>query len=544
MEFIPGYHERTPSPRVRQEGWSNLYGNNESKVDFSDITYTAPSPITCAEFSKDGILLLAGCEKGEVVILDTFTGDCLLQLEEVLPSPIDTCQFSQDGVFAFYSWQNSIFICSADNGKLLATINTSSGLTYDELKPTVKSLHVIPNQFDKLLSITCDKISIWSWQYTKTNDVISFTNPFEEKPLSVANGVRYVCGTVTLDGNYVIACDTCNKIRIWNLNTMSLVHERSETCETIISLDTHANDLDDNSLDDIILLITTKDSVKLWSLHPAELTDLSLKRNKLTEIYSGYYDSERKVKLACVDSKNNVSTYDGLKEANKIPKDKTKRLNKVIAINYFNDKVAIGLENGNVFEYNCLTTDYKQIMLLEDEPIKYLEYMNDNTLVASGARGSLMFRINERNQKIIDGSILTKKDDHQLIIKCFMWNDLKRFISVTRNYRVKCWKFVNGLSCKLETVLISDSVDGSCISMATLSQFQDKLALADENGIFQVYNLCETISDTTLKANHNQGGKLEKLKSCCFSPDGTILALGQANGKIQVSKISYILSLT
>lgn len=84
----------------------------------------------------------------------------------------------------------------------------------------------------------------------------------------------------------------------------------------------------------------------------------------------------------------------------------------------------------------------------------------------------------------------------------------------------------------------------SKVTMVTITPKQDKIALTLTDGSFKVYSITQTevdqVNDSTVQCTFCHDKRIDNknaLRSCCFSNDGRLLALGKENGDIVVSII-------
>lgn len=196
--------------------------------------------------------------------------------------------------------------------------------------------------------------------------------------------------------------------------------------------------------------------------------------------------------------------------------------------------VVVGLKDGRIiiFDYKNKICNY--IMNLGGS-INYIEYLNDSEaksgyiLVASANNTCLMLHKNNESfmLKAAEAEENIAKGKFFKTIKCFSLFEIKRIISIEENGNIKLWSYY-GIQ---DILVVNDSQ--SPVTMASISQKKDMIALTFLNKSFRIYKLIFTIVE--ISCTYDQGKFLDSIpRSCCFSIDGHLLAIGQDSGRIVV----------
>lgn len=513
-----GVNVAIPSPRTRQGGWMNFFSNNGSSDDSQTLRLEGDKIHTaCFNNIEHSYKVLTGSEKGMVTVWDLKTSK-KNHFEVRLNKCITCCLFSENDKLVMFACDKFIFVYD------LETCEYLSQLTNDV--PMISLLN-IPDCDNKIIAVSERTLTVWSWEEsTREGGGVKLESPqkeilFEEN----SKDTNYICATITWDGKYLVVCSSDRYINMWNIETLEKVKEiYQRSCGMVMCLDTYLNDESQSNIMYILLTGSNDRSIRQWYIGPLET-----KNNvdeKLSLNFATSWNNGATPLTATISSENKIKIYNGpaLITETSYNIDSPKCL----TFPPNGQEIAIGYSNGlvKVFDYKSKT--FRSVMNLEDE-INYLEYFqNSNSilLVASSVKGCLM--INHTRQS---WRLKTKNNPKQksITIKCFLLNSSEQLISVENDGCMKLWD-LNGIHSVLQPNHYED------VTMVTMSTRQDKIAFTLTNGIFKLFELKNDNGKISCKFLQEKLLDKEKpLRSCCFTHDGKILAIGKNSGDIIVS---------
>ncbi|KAF5308658.1 hypothetical protein FQR65_LT06119 [Abscondita terminalis] len=509
-----GFHENIPSPRVKQSNWKNFYESNEKgRIDPSKTCKLLEEDnvdrlISAAYAHDNDNCIVTGCLSGRVLIWD---------IEEE-PRTI-VWSFSLPIRHLFYS---------TENGERLSHFFS---------KVSIKILLTVPDFDTSLIAINDSTIMKWTWK--QKGSIITAPTMVEldrrRKPL-------FSCAAVTEDGMYLVTACTDHFTRIWHLGTGKIVQEILNT-GLVVCLDTFHDD--SKSSGHILLLGSDDKTVKKYRIHPSTPTSDD---TKLLPIFDCYWNG-RFPRVAVVNSTNRVQIMRGYLLISEC--ERMESPIKVVRFSLCGSKLAVGLENGNVHEYDYRSRQYEILMKLHDSVVllKYFDTANDAAyqlslssdviLVAAAQNGWITIYKNKiplciaQPRSLNSGGMIFNQMPLIPIVQCFYLKKASKLMSVSENRTVKLWN-ENNLSY---TILYGEKIhsEGSLgiVTMATFSPDQKYLAITFANGCFEIHTL--QINNSVIQLNLIYEKILDNpLRSCRFSHNGKILALGHDNGNIVI----------
>ncbi|KAK4883286.1 hypothetical protein RN001_006605 [Aquatica leii] len=537
-----GFHENIPSPRVKQSNWKNFYDHNgKGKIDRSKTCrlseeYNVDRIISAAYAHDNEYRIVTGCFSGKVLIWTTEADPRIIVSIPGRGTPINCVTFSGDDSLIVFSNDNTIFIYSSENGEFLSHL-------FNECY--IHSLLIVPEMDSMVVAINENTITKWSW-----NQFGMKVTDFTVTELDNRGSTKFLCGAVTDDGMYLVAGSTDHFIRIWHLGTGKIVQEILNNKGLVVCLDTFYDD----SKNAVHILLSGSDdkTVKQWHIQPSSPTKDD---TKLLPIFDCYWNG-KVPRIAVVDSSNKVQILNGYNLITE--SDRLQSPIKVVRFSLCGNKVAIGLENGDVNEFDYKNRHYETLMKLHDSVVllKYFNTANDGAnqkyaknyvssdviLVASAQNGWVTIYKNKRALCLLQPPPLLQVNSifKQMavipIVQCFYLNNACKLLSVSENRTIKLWNEDN-MSC---TILYGEKMHPdeavNIVTMATISPDQTYLAITFANGCFEIYSL--NVNNSVISLTLIQEKTMDSpLRSCRFSHNGKILALGQDDGNIVIWSI-------
>lgn len=208
-DFV-GFDKQIPSPRVKQQGWQNFFGN-EIRIDRSTtikLPESEDDKLISASYSNEPpYSVVTGSYKGSVTI---WTADTQVLL--TIPGrghAVSCVTFSDYDSLIIFSSESSIFLHNADTGEFLSSFLN---------KTHIISLLVVPESETSLIAIGTSSIILWNW----SQDGIKIANPSMTELSNISN---FLCAAVTDDGLYLVAGSTDHYVRMWHIGTGKIVQE-------------------------------------------------------------------------------------------------------------------------------------------------------------------------------------------------------------------------------------------------------------------------------------------------------------------------------
>lgn len=305
----------------------------------------------------------------------------------------------------------------------------------------------------------------------------------------------------------------------------------------------------DDTQNSVHILLSGSDdkTVKQWQIQPAaQKSDTS----KLLPIFDCFWNYSSSIpRIAAVNASNVIQIMNGhnlLIESKRMPSPI-----KVIRFSLCGNKIAMGLENGDVIEFDFKNRLYKTLMKLHDSVV-LLKYFNISKeerngfakielesyfmLVATAQNGWVTVYKNNRALCLIQpppSNTSLKQMSVIPIVQCFYIKAADKLLAVSQNRTIKAWNLESG-TCD---ILFGDRIhntSNNTVTMATLSVDQSQLAITMTDHTFEVYTL--DVFESKIIMTLSQGKLLSSPLTCCrFSHNAKILALGQDNGDVVVS---------
>ncbi|KAF5270299.1 hypothetical protein FQA39_LY08410 [Lamprigera yunnana] len=528
-----GFHKNIPSPRIKQSNWKNFYEHSgKGKIDRSktcklEEEYNADRIVSAASAHENNDSIVTGCLSGTVIIWNI----------EKEPKPVcsipgrghrvNCVTFSVDDNLVIFSCDSTIFVYNAENGEFLSYLLN---------EVNINSLLIVPEKETTIVAINENSITSWSWNQFG----LKITNP-NMIEIGSKGKTKFLCGAVTDDGMYLVTGSTDYFIRIWHLGTGKIVQEILNNKGLVVCLDTFYDD--SKSAVHILLSGSDDKTVKQWHIQPSSPTkDIA----KLLPIFDCYWNG-RIPRIAVANSVNKVQIMNSYNLI--IESERLQSPIKAVRFSLCGNKVAIGLENGDIIEYDYKDRHYETLMNLHDSVV-LLKYFNTATnstylspsefiLVAAAHNGWVTIYKNKRAlclvqpPPLLNVNSILKQMPVIPIVQCFYLKSICKLLFVSENRTIKLWD-EDTMSC---TILYGEKLhlEGvvNDVTMAAFSPDEVYLAITLASGTFEIYSL--TVNNSNINLTLMQEKTFNSpLRSCRFSYNGKILALGQDNGTIVI----------
>lgn len=307
-----------------------------------------------------------------------------------------------------------------------------------------------------------------------------------------------------------------------------------------------------------ILLSGSDDkTVKQWHIQP---TPPRQNTAKLLPIFDCFWNLSGVPRIAVVNSLNKVQVMNGHNLI--MESERMESPIKAVRFSLCGNKIAVGLENGDIMEFDFKARRYETLMKLHDSVV-LLKYFNTSKqgfdysqrrecrnlmytpqsarnsvmVVATAQNGWVTIYRNNRALCLVQPSPLLSTIVKQVsiipIVQCFFIRAADKLLTVSQNRTIKVWNLEDGGF----DILFGDKTQNesakSSVTMASVSLDQSLLAITMADGSFEIYAI--EVFQGAIKLILNQEVKLDNsVRSCRFSENGKILALGHDNGNIVV----------
>ncbi|XP_049805088.1 apoptotic protease-activating factor 1-like [Schistocerca nitens] len=512
---------RTPSPRLRQTSWSNMFSESGSD-DKSIFTFSKhKGAVSCASFAHKKNEVVSCSVDGCVKVWDSETGAEKLHIDVPNNSKPNSCTFSNDDTLLYFGGEDShLYVYSAEFGTFL------SGLGNDG--PIVTILGIPDSEYEVIV-VTEDSIICWSWEGVNTTppeNVITSgeitatlsLEDLEKQVLGRSKGTTFVCATITEDSEFVITASSNHSVCIWDINPnasyiVKEYHDQSGDiyCLSSISVDSSIHRF----------LSCTNKNVRLWKFDPSA----SGNNVTLLSTFDALWQSDdlnfTLPLFAVADNTNKVQVLRGKELICESSKEETQiTCCKFVTTNC----VVYGCADGMVKLFEVEPNKVLHIVKL-NKPVVYLDVfksVKEITITAGDQTELKMWHLS--------GEVLPCYGIKDLVVKCFLLSDTRKMLSCSKDGSVKVSRIDTG---ELEEVIVGQIRDAT-ITGADFCPHQEILAMADKNNCFHIIWL--TNSERELYSETKRVSSPPHC--CCFSPCGQLIALGQENGSIYIWNVT------
>ncbi|XP_066999982.2 apoptotic protease-activating factor 1 [Anabrus simplex] len=519
-----GHPMNIPSPRLTQSHWSNVFSddpvNDKSLMTFSHHT----SHVHKARFSDSGEEIISCSKDGSVKIWNCQTGDVRLNIQVPNPGTFATC-----GTFACH---DALFVIGVESS--LSVYNSETGDIVRSLQHTGSIICVlsVPDSENLLIVVTSESITVWKWgtslksKSTVNGDIhenaveLISANNISFHTMGERKSAIYVCATVSLDGQYVVAAASDHSISIWDIENNKMVVEYKDHSGLVRCLDTFWTE-------EYQLLLSGSDdrTLKIWRLDQSEAEQ----QINLLASFDTTWDSKSLETmlplLAAPDSSNKLKVLRGTKIVAETPVEPSKIT--MCSLSSSGLLAVYGCEDGTVKQFNVTTKSRSTIMKLS-QAVEYLQILQnrDLVLIAAGDYASLkLWRENGQQVLVCGGQTCC-------VVRSFLLPLDNKLLSCSMDASVKLWDTASG---KL-TQVVAGRVDKAYITSADMNANRDLLVLGDAESCFHMASLQVTSDSPFVTLSSLRTFKIpeESIWSCQIAPDPRLLALGLDSGAIML----------
>ncbi|XP_069696583.1 apoptotic protease-activating factor 1-like isoform X2 [Periplaneta americana] len=532
---------KTPSPRTRQDNWSNMF-SSDTGCDKSFQTFTGhTSHVLYATFSHDGTEVMSCSRDGSVKIWECESGVLRLTLQSSTVTGFARCCMYTDvgGIVIFGGEDKMLSFYDSNAGEPIANCKTSGcviavlSVAHCEIAVvTDKSISICTwdeedNEFSTLnaevlieeLSLSPDlknKKQVRTFS-TRSSAVIKNFKCEEFGQCSCAN---YTCAILSQDDQYIIVGASNFSISVWDVDEHTLVKEYQDHTGQVRCLDTFCG-----SSYQLLLSGSDDKTIKIWHIELAEKEQ----ENKLKPTYDALWDGNSSDPciplLAARDDCNKLQLLRGRSVVTETTPESIEV--KTCKLSTCGQYLVYGCCDGSVKLFDIKNKSTKVIMKLNG-CVHYLQvsYSSEVMAVAAAEDNSLKIWKGNPDEK---GTVVTCAGQTAKVVQCFLMSMHQKLLSCARDGSVKVWETATG---ELLDVVIGRHVKAK-VNMADLSQNEDLLVLCDDSGSFLLVHFSILSQPQRVKIQNNNTVFLDdSLCSCKLSHDAQLLALGQANGNI------------
>ncbi|XP_018564159.1 apoptotic protease-activating factor 1 isoform X2 [Anoplophora glabripennis] len=509
-------NQASASPKTQQKLWQDVFTPDRGKVKPTKVfKINEPdnflvSATFCEQFPEI-YRIATGSHRGSVIIWDAHTGEELCKTGYQGYSI--SCIIYQESDIArriIFSYEDSI-----------ATFKINHSLEYIQ---TLHNCDVCESIFaidNKIIAVSDTNITFW--ERNKSQKL------FEKVDVNK----QHLCSTLTDDSNYLIVGTNRNTVFILDIEENKMVRE-FKSKGLAKSLDTFYDE--DRSVH-ILLIGSDQKSLQQCHILPSENEPHIVTAPKFIPFW------KKKHPLTALVSKyNQIQVFNGY-----IQFSETDKIESTVTCTCFSSCgqfVIYGLENGEVHIFNMRS---KKTLRLEIDknnrgPITYLDCYKPNNLrhqsissYESGDSLNLNFSFEgiiisvSRNELITvynSGTVFTQKVKNPLI---FYYED--NMIVVDARCKIYLWNLNTTSFTPLENPAIFELVT---VSKATFCPEKFILAVVYKQmdwNFLDIYEFTEVEKSVLLLKRLDFA---DEVKSCCFSCDGSLLALGMSSGDIKI----------
>lgn len=479
--------ERTPSPRLRQDSYSELW-TSEGKGEICYRDFKLHKDIVpWAEFSSNNNRVVS-CSCDRTVKVWDIKKNCLLLNITSQNGEPTACTFSIDNSLIIYSVSDcSVFANDSCTGKKISQFCSPH---------PVKAVYSLPGTKKGIVILTDCLVSVWDCLDSCDHQVSTM------KECKIQCSEQYICCAVAEDGSYIAIATSDQKIIICHPQTGQVVNEFCEPSGNIMYLAT------DYSGHHMLLGSCTDETVRIWKV---KFTPGEIPANLLQNFSAVWPKSKQLPIVATPTNRNSVKVLRGRETVHNF----TVNGAKVLICSLTSDGEILVCSDDRGFVW----------MQKSDALVNILEF--DNCIkqlhVFESQKNSIVVAVDDKNYvKVWCDGKQSKLTLESCCVNCF-YSEQKTLLTVTQNASLKMWDVSSGNLIRTVVeeeqdteVLACDFVKSCCALVTTTANMQCCLGI-------QYLSLSQL------------SFPLPSLPTCCkFSTDGRYIALGFQNGLIQV----------
>ncbi|KAJ9583731.1 hypothetical protein L9F63_021930, partial [Diploptera punctata] len=311
---------KTPSPRMRQHNWSNMF-SNDNNGDRSQLTFSGHEDhVLYATYSQNGKEIMSCSKDTTVKVWSAINGEIRLTIQV----PSDLC-FANICIFS----ENESLILFGGNDKVIYAHENSTGNVITSFPTSGDVIGIMNVSGYEIAVVTNNSISIYSWECDTTTDVVpsaqlligknsadrhtkmngagkdTSIRMFDVncKQLELLNDAHYTCAALSQDGRFIIVGVSNLTIRLFDVDEYKQVATYHGHAGWVTCLDTFRG-----ASYQLLLSGSDDKTIKIWHI---ELTECRTEHKcKLRQNFDALWDGKSSYPcvplLVAPDNQNNL----------------------------------------------------------------------------------------------------------------------------------------------------------------------------------------------------------------------------------------------
>ncbi|KAG5884486.1 hypothetical protein JTB14_001281 [Gonioctena quinquepunctata] len=505
------------SPKTKQSYWTDMHTPDRGKVSPRKIFQVSDSDdgLISAEFCNnfpDTFRIITGSKKGNVIGWDARTGTQVFNTgPRGYPAPCVMYLETEGKNLVIFACQDDILIYNLVDDKP----------SFHKQLHNVEDCHALFASEEKFIAMS--EKSLTQWKNNSPEKVYEISDPNKKN----------ICSTLTVDNQYLVVSTDRNTVYIWDIRKKKLLREfRSRGLAK--SLDTFYDE--DRSVH-ILLIGSDRKTLQQCHIQPHE-------REPQTEnvpVCTPYW-RRTNVLTAVVSKENTIQVFSGyilISESEPIQSKVT-----CTCFSVCGNGVIYGLSNGEIHMFKIKSKFTVSLQEAVGSPVTQLKsydastnsyrYFRSPTGDSGGSLDSLdvvdspsVVIVAQYNDslRVYDGErVLERK-----ITKPTIFYKSKQLIIVDGRCRIYNWDLDDDNFVEVHVPPVLDSPKMNCAAFS--SQKYTLAVCYNQEGrhFIDVYSLAKASEPVVLREKLD-----DKVRSACFSGDGSLLAVGFMSGKIEV----------
>ncbi|KAJ8921736.1 hypothetical protein NQ315_010646 [Exocentrus adspersus] len=513
-------NELPVSPKTKQRLWQDIFTPDRGKVkptrkfEIQGPDDFLVSATFCDRFPEI-YRIATGSHRGNVIIWDAYSGEQLFQTGNrgySVPCVIYQEKESLKGVI--YTYEDSIVM-----SKL-----TDKGLEYSHTLHNEDNCESIFLKDGKIIAVSEQNITFWE-EYKRHK-------LFEKIDVSK----QHICSTITDDSNYLVVSTNKGTVFIWNTEENKMVKEFKNK-GLAKSLDTF---YDENRSVHILLIGSDQKSLQQCHILPCDNEPHMAVRPKFIPFWK-----KKQALTALVNNNNQIQVFNGY-----VQFSETDVINSAVTCTCFSscgENVVYGLENGQIHMFHLRSKKTLCIESNENEKLGRITYLNcykpthlrhqsvssyesDDSVDSNFYFEGIIISVSNNNLiTVYNNNVVSNRQVNEPLL----YYDKENMIVIDGVGQTYVWNLIENSVIQLNNPAIFEIVK---VSQAALCFEKSILALVYkqmDSNFLDVYDVLLTEENRSLKlVTHLELS--ETVRSCCFSCDGSLLALGMSSGDIKI----------
>lgn len=484
--------ERTPSPRLRQDSYSELWSSEiKGESCYCDFGLHKGA-VPWAEFSSDSNRVVS-CSLDRTVNVWDIKKNCLLLTIISQNGEPTACTFSTDGSLIIYSVSDcSVYANNSYTAKQISQFISPH---------PVKSVYSLPGTKKGIVILTDCLVSVWDCMDSSDHQVSAM------KEYMIQCSEQYLCCTVAEDGSYIAVATSDQKIIICHPQTGQVVNEFCEPSGNITCLAT------DNSGHHMLLGSCTDETIRVWKVNvtPGEIPA------NLSQNFSAVWPKSKQLPIvATPTNRNSVKVLRGRETVHNFAINGAKVL--TCALTSDGEILVCSDDRGFIW---LQRSDALENVLKFDSVVRLLRVFDTQ-------KNTVIVAVDDRN--CIKVSHDGKQSEITLKSSCIsvFYTGQKDLLTVTKDASLMIWDVSSGNRVQTvregqhDTEVLACDFTNSCCALVAVAKKQYCL-------LFQTLSGPPTILSIPL---------LLPPTCCKFSVQGTFIAVGFPKGLVQMWNVA------